>query len=1103
MNKNSASSSAQPPRRERRRLVSGLKEQARRGIAVLLKLIKSGYQSLPLSYRTKARHRNLIAKVFPRVLLVSGSAASASPEPAASAPPFAVRPRKPVNDERVSKGRIDIPASPNPQVSVIIPVYGRPAYTLHCLASITANPPAAAFEVIVVDDGSKDETAAVLKNGKGIRIISQPDNLGFIKSCNRGAAEARGDYLYFLNNDTEVTPGWLDELLRTFSEFPGTGLAGSRLIYPDGRLQEAGGIIWRDGTAGNFGRMQDPLLPVFNYAREVDYCSGASIMVSKSLFVEAGGFDEYYLPAYAEDADLALKIRDKGYRVIYQPLSTIIHYEGGTSGTRKVSGVKAHQIDNLKKLREKWKSRLAAHQPAGENVDDAKDRRATRRALVIDLCTPTPDQDAASIIVYNMMLLLREMNFQVTFIPEDNFLNMPPYTQALQRAGIETLYAPYFTTVRQHLKESGNRYDLALLIRPAVVERYAADIRKFSPGVKILFHTIDLHFLRMEREAGLQSDSTKQKEALEMKARELAAMRAADSTIVVSHAEKDLLSREAPDVRVRVFPLILNAEGTIVPHGERKDIIFVGGYQHHPNIDAVRYYVSDIMPLLRKRLPGVRFHAVGSKPPADIQTLACEDVIVTGFVENLAPLLDRMRVSVAPIRFGAGIKGKVGTAMCAGLPVVATTLAAEGMSLSDGENILIADGAKQFTDAIVKLYEDESLWNRISQNSVAFADKAWGGRAAWKNLSQILGEAGFEIPEIPPRLKLYESRVSFQPDPGKTDSPPINTLSLSAMPYLGIRYQIAYHQCNLNCPYCIASWKKQKSRFDAINFDRIIRAIKKLPYRVSLRIGVGGEIFTSPELMAGVASICNAGSNIFNVSFSTNLVAGWDKTIKPFLASLDTGKLGIGCTLHDTVIPDVDAFFDKAEKIKQTGADIYIGLVAIPGRFQFIAEYKKRCEGLGIPLIMNGLVGNLQGVETGDASLVYPRDYTKEELARLKELWDTPHSYQLLLAACETKGMVCSSGRNYIYIDHQGNVFPCKQIRKTMGNILTDKIVFQREDTLCPESVCWCGNENQALRIVDEYYDRSKTLRMFTPKKDIPPHRLYEGYHPSVFNRSQ
>lgn len=746
----------------------------------MLKLIKSGYQSLPLSYRTKARHRNLIANVFPRVLLVSGSAASASPGQAAYAPRFALRPCRPVNDERVSRGLIDIPLSQNPQVSVIIPVYGQMAYTLHCLASIAANPPAAAFEVIVVDDGSKDETAAVLKNVKGIRIISQAENLGFIKSCNRGAAEARGDYLHFLNNDTEVTPGWLDELLRTFCEFPGTGLAGSRLIYPDGRLQEAGGIIWRDGTAGNFGRMQDPLLPVFNYAREVDYCSGASIMVSKSLFAEAGGFDEYYLPAYAEDADLALKIRDKGYRVIYQPLSTIIHYEGGTSGTSTASGVKAHQIDNLKKLRERWKSRLAKHQPAGENVDDAKDRRATRRALVIDLCTPTPDQDAASIIVFNMMLLLREMNFQVTFIPEDNFLNMPPYTQALQRAGIETLYAPYFTTVRQHLKESGNRYDLALLIRPVVVERYAADVRKFSPGVKILFHTIDLHFLRMEREAGLQSDSTKQKEALEMKARELAAMRAADSTIVVSHAEEDLLSREAPDVRVRVFPLILNAEGTVVPYGERKDIIFVGGYQHHPNIDAVRYFVSDIMPLLRKRLPGVRFHAVGSKPPADISALACEDVIVTGFVENLAPLLDRMRVSVAPIRFGAGIKGKVGTAMCAGLPVVATQLAAEGMSLSDGKNILIADGAKQFTDAIVKLYEDESLWNRISQNSVAFADKAWGGRVAWKNLSQILGEAGFEIPEIPPRLKLFESHVPFQPGTGKTAPPSINISSQSA-----------------------------------------------------------------------------------------------------------------------------------------------------------------------------------------------------------------------------------------------------------------------------------------------------------------------------------
>lgn len=301
------------PFRELRRWISAPKQQAKRYVTGALRLAKRTYLALPFSEQSRAVHRNLLAQYFPRALLLSGSPYGTIPLLSMPSPSQALT----TNVTEAPDARtIRIQSHEKPLVSVIFPVYGKVEYTLRCLASIAAKVPKAAYEVIVVDDCSPDDSAELLAMVDGIHLVRNEKNQGFIRSCNLGAKAAKGEYLLFLNNDTEVTAGWLDELVRTFDVFPGTGLVGSKLIYPDGRLQEAGCIMWQDGSAWNFGRFQDPSLPVYNYAREVDYCSGASIMVPKALFEELGGFDEDYLPAYCEDADLALKIRDKGYRVI-------------------------------------------------------------------------------------------------------------------------------------------------------------------------------------------------------------------------------------------------------------------------------------------------------------------------------------------------------------------------------------------------------------------------------------------------------------------------------------------------------------------------------------------------------------------------------------------------------------------------------------------------------------------------------------------------------------------------------------------------------------------------------------------------------------------
>ncbi len=321
------------------------------------------------------------------------------------------------------------------------------------------------------------------------------------------------------------------------------------------------------------------------------------------------------------------------------------------------------------------------------------------------------------------------------------------------------------------------------------------------------------------------------------------------------------------------------------------------------------------------------------------------------------------------------------------------------------------------------------------------------------------------------------------------------------VPYLGVRYMIRYHVCNLKCPYCIARGDEKAYRFDHVRFNSMIDRLMELPYRICLRFGIGGEPYTSPDFLDGVKRICNTQNNIFGVSFSTNLVADWDRIIGPFIQSVDTSRLGMGCTLHDMVIDDVDGFFAKVGKLKKAGVLVYVGLVAIPGRLHLIRRYWEICRDLEVPLIMNGLLGRMQGEGSEQYPGEYPMSYTCEELAELRELWDSPHSYQILLESSTTRGMDCSAGRNYVYVNHDGDVFPCAQIKSSIGNLLRKDVRFQEEDTICPMQSCWCGNENQALRIIDRNYDRTRTLRIFTPKAGLRSSDLYEGYNPSIFDR--
>jgi GT2 family glycosyltransferase len=214
-----------------------------------------------------------------------------------------------------------------------------------------------------VDDASGDETRAGLKRWaklyKRLKVVRNRRNSGFITSCNRGAKAATGEVLIFLNDDTLPQRGWLPPLLQIFDNHSNAGVVGGKLVYPDGRLQEAGGVVFSDCTGANFGKFDPDInAPVYNYVRQVDYCSGALLATKRSLFLELGGFDTYFQPAYYEDADYCFKLRDKGYRVYYQPESTVIHLEGATSGTDLSRGIKQYQAVNRAKFARRWGEQL-------------------------------------------------------------------------------------------------------------------------------------------------------------------------------------------------------------------------------------------------------------------------------------------------------------------------------------------------------------------------------------------------------------------------------------------------------------------------------------------------------------------------------------------------------------------------------------------------------------------------------------------------------------------------------------------------------------------------------------------------------------------------
>lgn len=622
-----------------------------------------------------------------------------------------------VAGRRCDAGRL---AALRPEVSVVIPVYNCWANTRACLFSLLRIDLDLSLQVIVVDDASFDETSERLSGVPGVDIVHNGLNLGFGRSCNRGAAIAAAPLIYFLNNDTMLSYGSLQTLVDRMREDPAIGIAGSKLIYPDGRLQEAGGIVWSDAAAYNFGRFDPPDNYEYSFARDVDYVSGASLIVRSDLFRSVNGFDDRFAPAYYEDTDLCFAARERGFRVVYEPRSLVVHYEGLTSGPDFERGVKRFQEVNRAKFLEKWAETLARDHSDSRTADVA---RATRRRglhersiLFIDEAVPGHDRSSGAQRLWRLIEGFQSRGYRVAFFPDD-LAPAQPYTKQLQRRGVEVVYdtSSHERNASDLLRAAASSVDVVWISRMAMCRKYLPRVRS-SSSAAIIYDTVDLAHVRLRRQAAydpLANDSTWR----EWEQVEKSCALAADATATVTADEAKILSAAGAD-RVTVVsnvhdPAVIGSR----TYANTSGLLFIGSYDHRPNVDAATWLLREIMPLVWARRPDIHLTLLGASPPPEVTALIGNRVTVPGYVPDVEPAFLAARIFVAPLRYGAGIKGKIGHALSYALPVVTTAVGAEGFGLRHLENAMIADSPTTFADAILTLYESETLWTRIAAHA--------------------------------------------------------------------------------------------------------------------------------------------------------------------------------------------------------------------------------------------------------------------------------------------------------------------------------------------------------------------------------------------------
>jgi GT2 family glycosyltransferase len=585
-----------------------------------------------------------------------------------------------------------------------------------CLDSIAQNVAEVAYEVIVIlNDPTPDLSAAIEHGVTGARVFPFRANLGFGGAINYAAQQARGQYLVLLNDDAMVTRGWLESLVGTEQRRARCGIVGSTYLHPDGTLQEAGALIWSDGTTSAVGEGAAP--DHMGFERRVDYISGGSLLISKAVWDELGGFDGAYYPAYFEDVDFCLRAAEVGWEVWYQPNSIVHHVRSASTGELFRNFLFARARETFVN---RWSELLETREPPGTHERALwKAMGSPTRVLVIDDQLPDPSRGSGFGRMYDTVSTLeREPDLHVTFFArtEDG-----PSRSSFSLRGVRVI-----ANLEEHLATEGVSFDVVVVSRPHNGVLFADLLAEHLPDACVIYDAESLFYRRLLSQAAEEPDPLRRdalrQAAGETRALEHALVRSVDSVVCISEIEADEI-REVTSSPVHVVaPLFEAPMPTLAGFENRAHLGLVAGWAAgpgSPNSDGLLWFAETVMPKVLVEVPEARLLVTGADPPSDVSWLDGTVVQFVGRVRDLAAFYDQVRVVVSPTRFGSGVKLKTVEAIQYGVPVVCTDESATGLGPELRSAVWVAADAKRFAEAVVALLTDRAAWERQRQLSLA------------------------------------------------------------------------------------------------------------------------------------------------------------------------------------------------------------------------------------------------------------------------------------------------------------------------------------------------------------------------------------------------